>query len=101
MARDYDCASGINWRMHYRNFVLKLKTIYPDAHIVLCTTILEHHKNWDISIDEVCKEIADEKIHHFLFEKNGEGTPGHIRRPEAEKMAEQLADYIKGLGIKA
>lgn len=101
MARDYDCASAINWRMHYRNFVLKLKTIYPDAHIVLCTTILEHHKNWDISIDEVCKEIADEKIHHFLFEKNGEGTPGHIRRPEAEKMAEQLAEYIKGLGIKA
>ena len=101
MARDYDCAEAKNWREHYRDFVLKLKTIYPDAQIILCTTILEHHKNWDISIDEVCKKIADKKIHHFLFEKNGAGTPGHIRRPEAEKMAEQLAGYIKGLGIKA
>lgn len=99
MAKDYHCSQAKNWRDHYRKFVLNLKTIYPDAHIVLCTTILEHHKNWDISIDEVCNEIADDKIHHFLFENNGSGTPGHIRKQEAEKMSDQLAAYIESLGI--
>jgi len=101
MAEDYNCAKAKNWREHYRDFILKLKTIYPEAHIVLCTTILEHHKNWDNAIEEVCREIADEKIHHFLFEKNGSGTPGHIRLQEAEKMSDELAEYIESFGISS
>ncbi len=99
MAKDYQCQQAKKWREQYRNFVLKLKTIYPDAHIVLCTTILEHHKNWDISIDEVCNGIADIKIHHFLFDNNGNGTPGHVRIQEAEKMADELAEFINSLDI--
>ena len=99
MAKEYQCQQAKNWREHYRKYVLNLKTIYPNAHIVLCTTILEHHKNWDISIDEICKEIADDKVHHFLFENNGAGTPGHIRIQEAERMSDELVEFIKGLGI--
>lgn len=37
-------------------------------------------------------------VHHFLYSNNGRGTPGHIRRPEAEKMAEELSAYIESLG---
>ena len=33
--------------------------------------------------------------HHFLYRRNGAGTPGHIRIPEAEEMAEELAGYIE------
>ena len=76
---------------------MKLMEIYPKAQIILCTTILEHHKNWDDSIDEVCKSLENERVHHFYFSNNGKGTPGHIRKPEAEKMADELAAYINGL----
>lgn len=30
--------------------------------------------------------------------KNGSGTPGHIRIPEAEQMSDELAAYISSLG---
>ena len=50
------------------------------------------------SIEEVKNRLADEKVHHFLYSKNGSGTPGHIRRPEAEIMSDELAAFIEGLG---
>ena len=97
MAEFYHSKKSENWREHYRKFVMKLMEIYPKAQIILCTTILEHHKNWDDSIEEVCKSLENERVHHFYFSNNGKGTPGHIRKPEAEKMADELAAYINGL----
>ncbi|MGN1155815.1 MAG: electron transporter RnfD, partial [Agathobacter sp.] len=89
---------AINWRNHYESFIRKLREIYPNAHIILSTTILNHHKNWDDSIEEVCRRLQDAKVHHFLYSNNGCGTHGHIRIPEAEKMAEELSAYIDSLG---
>lgn len=34
-----------------------------------------------------------------MFRRNGRGTPGHLRIPEAEEMAEELAAYMESLGI--
>ena len=72
-----------------------------EAHIILTTTILNHDAAWDTAIDEVCRKLRekDEKIHHFLYEKNGCGTHGHIRISEAEDMAEQLKMFIKSQKI--
>ena len=39
------------------------------------------------------------RIRHFLYRRNGCGTPGHIRISEAEEMAEELVDYINHLDI--
>ena len=52
------------------------------------------------SIDSVCRDLqrTDGHIHHFLYEKNGCGTPGHIRANEAEGMARELSAFIEGLG---
>lgn len=97
MARDYDGIMGRKWRKHYREFILKLREIYPDAQIILTTTIMEHDIAWDRAIEEVCESIADANVHHFLYRKNGCGTKGHIRIPEAEEMAEELAAYIEVL----
>ena len=72
--------------------------LYPKAQIILATTILCHDKNWDRSIDEVCTRIGRSRVHHFLYTKNGSGTPGHIRIPEAEQMSDELAAYITSLG---
>jgi hypothetical protein len=98
MAEDYLCEKAVYWRKSYKEFIEKLRSIYPRATIILATTILEHHENWDKSIDAVCSELQDEKIHHFLYSRNGKGTPGHIRIPEAEAMADELASYIESLG---
>ncbi len=98
MAKDYDGAKAVHWRKSYRAFVGRLRELYPQAQIILSTTILEHHANWDKAIGQVCEELADEHIHHFLYRRNGSGTPGHIRIPEAEEMAEELTAFIESLG---
>lgn len=98
MKEDYDCEQSKNWRSHYKQFIQKLRETYPTAPIILTTTILCHDPNWDRSIEQVCQELGDDSIYHFLYEKNGVGTPGHIRIPEAEQMAEELAAFITSLG---
>lgn len=98
MAKDYDSEKSANWRKRYRAFVERLMELYPKATFVLATTILGHDASWDRAIDQVCGEIASPRVHHFLYEQNGCGTPGHIRIPEAEKMAGELSAYIESFG---
>lgn len=98
MREDYDGRMASYWRKRYGEFVAGLRKIYPKAEIILTTTILEHDASWDRAIAEVCRTLADQRIHHFLYTLNGIGTPGHIRISEAEKMAEELAAYIDSLG---
>jgi len=97
MSGDYYHPKAVHWRARYKAFVEKLRSIYPRAHIILSTTILNHHENWDKSIHQVWSELADEKIHHFLYSKNGCGTHGHIRKPEAEQMGRELSAFIDSL----
>ena len=98
MAEDYEGEKAKHWRKAYRDFVANLRSIYPKATIILATTILGHDANWDKAIDEVCHELSDERIHHFLYNNNGAGTPGHIRIPEAEQMSKELTAFIESLG---
>lgn len=98
MAEDYQGEKSVYWREHYHAFIEKLMNLYPKAQIILTTTILCHHENWDKSIDEVCRQIGSERVHHFLYKRNGCGTPGHIRIPEAEEMSEELSAFIETLG---
>lgn len=98
MGEDYYSEKSVNWREHYKAFIEKLMWLYPKAHFVLTTTILGHDPGWDHAIDDVCRELDSLRVHHFLYEKNGCGTPGHIRIPEAEKMAEELSAFIDSLG---
>jgi len=99
MKEDYDGAQAAHWRENYGAFVRVLRSIYPETEIVLATTLLNHDPNWDRSIGAVCESLKDPKVHHFLYKRNGRGTPGHIRIPEAEEMASELAEYIETLGI--
>ena len=98
MAIDYNGQKADNWRMRYRELLQNLRNRYPHALIITSTTILEHHANWDCAIEDVCQKMNDEKVVHFLYSKNGCGTPGHIRKPEAEGMAEELCTFIEELG---
>ncbi|WP_124065942.1 GDSL-type esterase/lipase family protein [Clostridium sp. E02] len=95
MKEDYTGLQAQQWKEHYMGFVRKLRTLYPEAIIILTTTILYHHENWDRAIEEVCQVLEDKQVSHFLYRRNGVGTPGHIRIPEAEEMAEELTAFIK------
>lgn len=99
MNDEYDSARGIRWRSGYRAFLEKLRGKYPDVHIICITTLLEHDPAWDRAIDQVCREMADDKITHYMFRRNGKGTPGHLRIPEAEEMAVELSAYIESLSV--
>jgi len=86
------------WKKHYEQFVLNIRRKYPNAFIVLTTTILNHHPSWDRAIGLICRNIDDAKIVHFLYSWNGRGTPGHVRIPEAQQMAFEIYAFIKSFG---
>lgn len=98
MAEDYDGERAAFWRAEYKRLIEILRSKYKKAHIILTTTILGHDLAWDKSIEEVKESLRDEKVHHFLYSRNGCGTQGHIRISEAEEMAGELAAFIEGLG---
>ena len=98
MGEDYEGEKARHWRAEYKRFLGLLREKYPRAQIVLTTTILGHDPAWDRAIEQVAGELGDGSVHHFLYSKNGTGTSGHIRRPEAEEMAEEMASFLKGLG---
>ncbi len=98
MAECPDGAKAKHWKEQYEIFVRKLMELYPDSQIILMTTLLCHDRAWDDAIGEVCGRIGENRVHHFLFRRNGCGTPGHLRIPEAEEMAEELTAFIEGLG---
>lgn len=90
---------AVYWKYKYREFLKKIRKKYPKAVILLTTTILEHDIGWDKAIEEVCREMKDDRIRHFLYSRNGRGTPGHIRIPEAEEMAQELTEFVENLDI--
>ena len=100
MAQDYNSEKSEKWRKGYACFLKKLRSQYPKAQIICCTTLLCHDSSWDRSIGQVVREFGDDKVTQYLFQRNGKGTKGHLRIPEAEEMAQELASYIEGLNIE-
>ncbi|MDY4969499.1 MAG: GDSL-type esterase/lipase family protein [Lachnospiraceae bacterium] len=86
------------WKEHYEAFVRKIREIYPKSVIILKTTILEHSVEWDEAIEEICRKLQDKNLYHFLYSNNGSGTKGHIRIPEADRMSDELCEFIRSLG---
>lgn len=90
---------AVYWKYKYKQLIQNIRSKYPKAVILLTTTILEHDKAWDNAIEEVCLELGDNRVFHFLYSRNGTGTPGHIRISEAEEMSQELVTYINHLTI--
>ena len=72
MAADPEGSAAEHWRKRYREFIEILMKHYPKAQIILATTILKRHPNWDAAIETVCGQIASERVHHFC---TGETAP--------------------------
>lgn len=95
MALDADSERSRMWKKRYGEFLVGLRECYPDAHIICMTTLLEHSAAWDDAIAEVCAALSDVHVHNYRFRRSGCGTPGHLRIPEAQEMAEELASYVR------
>ena len=100
MKEDLHGGMAEKWRRHYKEFLENIRKTYPSARIICCTTLLHHDKAWDQAIGQVVEELKDERITQYLFRRNGEGTPGHLRIPEAEEMADEFSAYIENLNIE-
>lgn len=100
MKEDQGGEKAAKWKKHYGDFLGRIRGVYPQAHIICITTLLEHDRAWDDAIEEVCQRTGDKKISHYVFRRNGNATPGHLRIPEAQEMAEELESYINGLDIE-
>lgn len=95
-----DPAYREKWKSRYKDIILDLKSKYPKAHFILLLTVLCHDPVWDEVIEEITRELNDEKITHFMFTRTGKATPGHPRLPEQYEMAEELTAYISSMGDK-
>jgi len=100
MKKDRKGVKATNWKKHYREFVLNIREKYPNAFIVLTTTIINHHPSWDRAIGFICQEINDENIFHFLYSCNGRGTPLCTRIWSAEQMSFELSIFLKSFGMR-
>ncbi len=100
MKEDEHSEKAAVWKEHYKSFLHKLRETYPKAKIVCCMTLLNHDPAWDRAIGQVVEEMGDDDITQYLFKRNGKGTPGHLRIPEAEEMADELAAYIETLDVE-
>lgn len=83
------------WKERYKKLLKNIRKQYPEAVILLITSVMIHDKGWDDAVREVCRELSDDKVTYFRFRENGCKTPGHIRASEAEEMADELVDYIR------
>ncbi len=89
------------WTTKYKEILKSIRAHYPRAVIILATTLLYHDKVWDEAIEECMKALMAEgmdNIYHFLYKRNGCGTPGHPRILEQYEMATELTAFISSLG---
>lgn len=93
-----DSQKSFFWKQRYQSLIIKLREHYQGALFILTTTILNHSREWDDAIEEVAGQLNDPKVVHFLYSGNGCKTPGHIRIPEAEQMAEELTAFLESFG---
>lgn len=96
-----DIAENLNdrqeWKRRYKKILQKLRDYHPEAYIILTTTIMEHDPVWDEVLFEIVDEVADDKITTYKYNRAGVASPGHLRKLEAEEMAQELAAFINTL----
>lgn len=99
MAQDEHGEQAGRWKEGYYRFLQKIRGVYPGAEIVCITTLLMHDAAWDRAIEKTVnkfrEDTGDLHVTHYLFARNGVGTPGHLRIPEGKEMAEELSRYIE------
>ncbi|MDF2698679.1 MAG: acetyl esterase [Haloplasmataceae bacterium] len=95
----YDQKKREYWKSRYKMIINNLQHKYSGCYFILTTSIMIHDLAWDDMLDEIVIEINDPVVTSFRYQRAGIGTPGHIRKSEAEEMALELKRYIDCLNI--
>lgn len=100
MKKDSNSYKSVNWKNHYKEFVLNIRGRYKNAFIVLTTTLIKHDPSWDRAIGLVCDEMNDKNIVHFLYSCNGFGGDFSNSKWCAEEMSLELSLFLKEIGAE-
>ena len=80
----------------YRNFVSKIRSVYPEAYIICalgCMDAMKEGSPWPGYVSEAVVEINDPKIMTLFFPYMNKG--GHPRIKDNQVMAESLINFIE------
>jgi hypothetical protein len=85
------------WTDKYKEIVRILHSHYKTSRFIFTTTIINHEEEWDTALVEMAKELTENGIPCYknTFTDNGCGTPGHPRKSEQQKMADELTAFIR------
>lgn len=80
----------------YKSFVSKIRSVYPDAHIICALGSMDATRNgspWPAYVLSAVNQLNDPKIHTLFFPHNGKS--GHPRRDDNAAMAKELIAFIE------
>jgi hypothetical protein len=88
--------NSTQWQEHYQNFLLNLRSKYPNAYFICMFTNMYHDRVWDNYLTEAVtnykNELNDNKVYSLITEQV---TPGHPRVSEQKLMADALKNLIE------
>lgn len=93
--------TSTEWKEHYKNFVVNLRSKYPNAYFICMFPNMYHDRAWDNYLNEAVNEYKNEqqdnKIYSLITEQV---TPDHPRISEQKLMADALKNLIDTTLIK-
>lgn len=97
MKKDFIGERAKRWKENYSKFLMDLRKKYPKTVIVLATSTCRHSPKWDRAIGQICANMGDSKIIHFLYNENGRNSDGFVNVAQSEQMALELSGMLKTL----
>ena len=85
----------IHWKESFCKFLNHLRKLFPKTLIVVTTSVCIHSPKLDRIIGQVCAEINDSSIIHFLYNENGRAGDGFVNIHQSEEMALELCRVLK------
>ena len=87
--------SARDWKEHYKQFIVKLRSQRPNAYFIGMFPNMYHDRQWDVylmeAIAEYRREYNDDRVFSLIHQQV---TPGHPRISEQQQMADTLKEFI-------
>ncbi|HYC84110.1 MAG TPA: hypothetical protein VEB86_02765 [Chryseosolibacter sp.] len=80
----------------YKDFIIKLRNVYPQAHIICalgCMDAVKENSPWPGYVSAAVKSLADPRVYTHFFPFLSKA--GHPREKENREMAESLISFIE------
>lgn len=94
----YDPNTVRKWVAGYKKIVRSVNSHYgAGTKYIFLLTLIVHCSAWDQAVETLVDELKSEGLnaYHLILKCGGISTPGHPRKSEQRKMAEELSAFIK------